>query len=174
MSKHNIILVGMPGTGKSTLGSLLAESLNKTLIDTDVLISELCGLATQVALDTLGNEAYGELEHQALMGITQDNLIIATGGSAIYQNLAMSYLKENAIVVHLSASFETLNDRIKDFSSRAIVMSEGMTFADLYAERMPLYEAIADIELLTDESDDSPEESAQKARVFIQQYSGSA
>ncbi len=164
------MLVGMPGTGKSTLGALLAESLNKRLIDTDILISEICGIPTQQALDELGNESYGEFEHKALVGITEDDLVIATGGSAIYQKAAMSFLKKNAIVVHLSASFETLSSRIKDFSTRAIVMKDGMTFADLYDERMPLYQEIADIELVTDEGNDSPLESAHKASALIHQH----
>ncbi len=170
MNKKNILLVGMPGTGKSTLGALLAESLNKNLIDTDILIREICGIPTQQALDELGNDAYGKYECQALEGIVEDDLVIATGGSAIYQKSAVMYLKKNAIVVHLRASFETLSERIKDFSTRAIVIKEGMTFADLYAERMPLYQAVADIELITDEENDSPHESTQKALTLIRQH----
>ena len=162
MSKSNIILIGMPGTGKSTLGALLAESLYKSFVDTDALIESISGLPIQQSLDQLGNEAYGRLEHQALMGIDQGNLVIATGGSAVYQTQAMHYLKNNAIVIHLSASFGTLNQRIKNFDSRAIVMDENMNFSDLYAQRMPLYQAIADIEFVTDQINESPQESTQR------------
>lgn len=172
MKKSNIILVGMPGTGKSTLGALMAKSLRKTFVDTDTLIENIAGRPIQKSLDELGNEAYGKLEHQALMDIDQNNLVIATGGSAIYQVQAMRYLKQNATVIHLSASFETLNQRIKNFNSRAIVMNKGMSFADLYAQRMPLYQELADIEFVTDQANESPQDSMKRVISALQTHSG--
>lgn len=166
MIKQNFLLIGMPGTGKSTLGKLLADKLNKQFIDTDALISKQLNMPTQRALDTMGNRAFGDAEEHALMSVADINssdingldvngtdvngLVIATGGSAIYQLDAINHLKESATVIHLIANKETLLDRIDNFSSRAIVIDEGMSFADLYAERMPLYQAVADIEFQTD------------------------
>ena len=129
--KTNVLLIGMPATGKSVLGHHLAKSLDKTFIDTDDLISELTGMPIQKALDHFGNQGFGEKERQVLLGIKQQDVVISTGGSAIYQTDAIEYLQENAIVVHLFAEMQRLYDRIHNFSTRALVIDEGMSFAEL-------------------------------------------
>jgi len=150
MSKSNILLIGMPATGKSTLGRLLAKELNKSFVDTDDSISDLVGMPIQEALDNFGNKGFGEKENEVLLAVDQSNLIISTGGSAIYQSDAIEYLKLNAITVHLYAEKSTLLKRIQNFSTRALVIEEGMTFEELFEERMPLYVAAADINVSTD------------------------
>lgn len=163
MKKSNILLVGMPATGKSTLGVMLAESLNKTFVDTDDLIAELAGMNCQQIINQQGLEVFADFENKALMSVEQKNVVISTGGSAIYRHKAIQYLKKNAITLHLSASFETLKSRIGDFETRAIVIETSMTFFDLYAERMPLYQQASNIELPTDDEGDTPAKSVVKA-----------
>ena len=148
--KTNILLVGMPATGKSTLGKLLAEQKAMQLVDVDAMIDASAGLPTQKILDSIGDEGYGKLEFEALDAIQGNNLVIATGGSAIYQKTVISKLKLTAVVIHLRAKSDILLERIKDYDQRAIVRAKKLSFADLYAERMPLYEAAADINFDTD------------------------
>lgn len=171
MNKQNILLIGMPGTGKSTLGKLLSDALGKRFVDTDDLISELLDMPTQEALDTLGSQAFNVAEQKVLMNLSEKNAVIATGGSAIYQKEAIQYLKKDAVVVHLSASYETLTKRIDNFSSRAIVMAKDMSFQDLYNERTPLYEAAADILFVTDQYNQTPQQSLELILKAISQYS---
>ena len=149
----------MPGTGKSTLGKLLSKALSQHFIDTDDLISDRLKMPMQLALDTLGFDAFSSVEQRILLSINEMKAVIATGGSAIYQKEAILQLKKTAIVIHLSASYETLTQRIENFSSRAIAMSKDMSFQDLYDERMPLYEAVADIHFITDQYEYTLEES---------------
>ena len=155
--KTNILLIGMPGTGKSTLGKLLAEKKALQFVDVDAMIDANAGLPTQEILDSFGDEGYGELEASALDSIQGSGLVIATGGSAIYQQKAISKLKLNALTIHLRAKASTLLERIKDFDQRAIVRAKELSFTELYAERMPLYEASADINLDTDRDNLSAE-----------------
>ncbi len=155
--KTNILLIGMPGTGKSTLGKLLAEKKALQFVDVDAMIDANAGLSAQEILDSFGDEGYSELEASALDSIQGSGLVIATGGSAIYQQEAISKLKLNALTIHLRAKASILLERIKDFDQRAIVRAKELSFAELYAERMPLYEASADINLDTDRDDLSAE-----------------
>ena len=148
--KTNILLIGMPATGKSTLGQLLAEKKGLSFVDVDAIIDGSMGLSGQEILDSFGDDGYGKLEAEALDSIQGNGLVISTGGSAIYQKGAISRLKETALVVHLRANVSSLLARIKDFDQRAIVRAKSLSFADLYAERMPLYEAAADIHFDTD------------------------
>ena len=170
MTKENLLLIGMPATGKSTLGLMLAEKLNKSFVDTDTVIEQISGMACHKLIDLYGIETFSKYEDQALRSQQEKQLVISTGGSAVYCYDAMMELKENAIVVHLSASFETLESRISNFSTRAIVMFDGMNFKDLYHERMPLYREIADIELVTDQADDTPDESLEKVLLALKEF----
>jgi len=150
MSQVNLILIGMPGTGKSTLGEGAAKALGLNFVDTDQIIEDIAGLPVQKVLDQ-GREKFAELENTALKTPPQVDQLIATGGSAIYCKETLSSLKEKSVIVHLVASINTLEERIDNFASRGIVIPEGMTFHDLYAERMPLYKSMADAELITDQ-----------------------
>ena len=149
--KKNILLVGMPGTGKSTLGKLLSEKKGLQFVDVDAMIDASANMPPQEILDSLGDEGFCKLEASALDSIQGDGLVIATGGSAIYQKPAIAKLKLTSLVIHLRAASNTLLERIKDFDQRAVVRAKNLSFAELYAERMPLYQAVTDIDFDTDQ-----------------------
>jgi len=135
----------MPGSGKSTIGVLLAKNLSCQFLDSDLVIQEKIGSRLQDYIDKYGSAAFDEMEDQVNAGIDVENTVIATGGSAVYGENAMRHFKEIGTVVYLRVSFEDLLERIPNFESRGISIPEGMTFQDLYNERIPLYERYADI-----------------------------
>ena len=145
MSHRNVVLIGMPGSGKSTIGVLLAKNLSCQFLDSDLVIQEKIGSRLQDYIDKYGSAAFDEMEDQDNAGIDVENTVIATGGSAVYGENAMRHFKEIGTVVYLRVSFEDLLERIPNFESRGISIPEGMTFQDLYNERIPLYERYADI-----------------------------
>ena len=145
MSHRNVVLIGMPGSGKSTIGVLLAKNLSCQFLDSDLVIQEKIGSRLQDYIDKYGSAAFDEMEDQVNAGIDVENTVIATGGSAVYGENAMRHFKEIGTVVYLRVSFEDLLERIPNFESRGISIPEGMTFQDLYIERIPLYERYADI-----------------------------
>jgi shikimate kinase len=147
MNRHapNIVLIGMPGSGKSTVGVLLAKRLSRGFVDTDLLIQTVQGRSLQRIVDTDGYLALREIEARILTGLDCSNQVIATGGSAAYSHPAMTHLKQNGIVVFLHADLETLNKRVHDFSERGLAKSPDQTLDDLYRERYSLYSRYADI-----------------------------
>ena len=145
MSHRNVVLIGMPGSGKSTIGVLLAKNLSCQFLDSDLVIQEKIGSRLQDYIDKYGSAAFDEMEDQVNAGIDVENTVIATGGSAVYGENAMRHFKEIGTVVYLRVSFEDLLERIPNFESRGISIPEGMTFQDLYNECIPLYERYADI-----------------------------
>ena len=145
MSHRIVVLIGMPGSGKSTIGVLLAKNLSCQFLDSDLVIQEKIGSRLQDYIDKYGSAAFDEMEDQVNAGIDVENTVIATGGSAVYGENAMRHFKEIGTVVYLRVSFEDLLERIPNFESRGISIPEGMTFQDLYNERIPLYERYADI-----------------------------
>ena len=144
---QNIILIGMPGAGKSTLGIVLAKIMNKSFIDADLAIQNQCDKTLQKIIDSLGPDGFIEVENQILSEITAENSVIATGGSAVYSDAAMKHLASIGTVVYLKIAYETLVERLSDFSERGVVMKGGlgMSLRDLYDERLPLYEQYAEI-----------------------------
>lgn len=144
---QNIILIGMPGAGKSTLGIVLAKIMNKSFIDADLIIQSQCDKTLQKIIDSLGPDGFIEVENQILSEITAENTVIATGGSAVYSDAAMKHLKTVGVVVYLKISYETLVARLSDFTDRGVVLKggTGMSLRELYDERRPLYEKYADI-----------------------------
>ena len=144
---QNIVLIGMPGAGKSTLGIVLAKILCMDFVDADLLIQQSCDKSLQRLIDTLGPDAFLEIENQVLSEMSFEHSVIATGGSAIYSEPAMNHLSEIGRVVYLKISFDELKCRLADFSERGVVMRDGigMSLRDLYDERLPLYEKYADI-----------------------------
>ena len=143
----NIVLIGMPGAGKSTLGIVLAKILCMDFVDADLLIQQSCDKSLQRLIDTLGPDAFLEIENQVLSEMSFEHSVIATGGSAIYSEPAMKHLSEIGRVVYLKISFDELKCRLADFSERGVVMRDGigMSLRELYDERLPLYEKYADI-----------------------------
>ena len=143
--KDNIILIGMPGCGKSTIGVLLAKNLAYGFLDSDLVIQEQSGRKLQEMIDEMGPEAFSAFEDAVNATLIPHNTVIATGGSAVYGTRAMEHFREIGTVVYLNASYETIEKRIRNFATRGIVIPEGQTFRDVYNERTALYEKYADI-----------------------------
>ena len=141
----NIVLIGMPGVGKSSVGVVLAKVLGYEFVDTDLVIQreEKRLLKDIIAMD--GNDAFLAIENKINASIDVHNSIIATGGSVIYGKEAMEHLKSIGTVVYLRASLETIQSRLLNLEGRGVAMKNGQSFEDLYYERIPLYEQYADV-----------------------------
>lgn len=142
---RNLVLIGMAGAGKSTVGVLLAKALSRTFIDTDLIIQAAEGRRLQDILDRDGIEAFRRLEEKHILALNAQGAVIATGGSVVYSARAMAHLKANGVAVYLHLPVDALERRVTNLDSRGIVMAPGQTFADLYRERQPLYEKYADL-----------------------------
>lgn len=140
----NVILIGMPGCGKSTIGVVLAKTLNYSFLDADLLIQEQTGKRLQQIIDYDGLDTFYEIEEKVLSGIQCDRTVVATGGSAIYYPAAMEHLKELGAVVYIQLSCENVKHRLGNLASRGVAGAKDKTVDELYAERVPLYEKYAD------------------------------
>ena len=143
--KTNIILIGMPGSGKSTAGVILAKSLGKQFIDTDILIQEEQHRTLQEIIDSDGHMALREIEENVLLKIKCKNHIVATGGSAAYSHPAMTHLKKEGFAVFLHADLDALKSRINNYETRGLAKRPDQSFQDLFDERSELYNRYADI-----------------------------
>ena len=141
----SIILIGMPSSGKSTLGVLLAKKLGYRFVDSDLLIQEREGRLLHEIIAEEGNEGFLTIENKVNSAIEEKNAIIATGGSVVYCDGAMEHLKTLGKVVYLRIPFDEMRRRLGDFSHRGVIMRHGNSLEDMYAEREPLYEKYADI-----------------------------
>ena len=142
--KNNIVLIGMAGAGKSTVGAALAKSMNLGFVDVDTLIEEDQQAPLQNVLTAHGTTGFRQLEEKAILAMQQHNHVIATGGSAIYSEAGMAHLKRSALLLLLEVSLPVLQQRVGNFSSRGLVKAEGQSFIQLYEERLPLYQKHAD------------------------------
>ena len=140
-----IILIGMPGAGKSTIGVRLATQRGMPLIDTDRLIEQREGLTLQAILDQRGYLALRSIEEQALINHNFTGQIVATGGSAVYSAAAMAHLKRFGPCVFLDIPLDEILNRVQNLASRGIAGPLGLGLAEVYAERLPLYRQYADI-----------------------------
>jgi shikimate kinase len=145
--KNNVVLIGMPGAGKSTLGIVLAKIVNKDFIDADLVIQNQCDKTLQKIIDACGPEGFIQVENQILSDLQADNSVIATGGSAVYSDEAMAHLAEIGTIVYLKINYESLTTRLSDLQARGVVLKGGigMSLRELYDERLPLYEKFAQI-----------------------------
>jgi len=141
----NIILIGMPGAGKSTAGVILAKTLGRTFVDTDIAIQERTGRLLQEIIDTEGPDAFLKIEEETVLSRHFDHAVIATGGSVVFSENAMAHLKQDGVVVYLAISFEEMAKRLRNMTTRGIVLFKGESLSDMYHERVPLYEKYADI-----------------------------
>ena len=144
-SKKNIVLIGMPGAGKSTIGVLLAKSLNYDFLDADLLIQKQYDKKLYEIINEVGIDEFLNIEDNVISNIDRSGTVIATGGSAVYGKNAMKHLKENGLVVYLKLSCVEIINRISNITTRGIAMKKGKTIFDIYEERVPLYELYADI-----------------------------
>lgn len=142
---NNIILVGMPSCGKSTLGRMLAKELGYSFLDTDDVIIRQNGCPLRDILDARGVDGFVEVEEAAVCSVTADKSVIATGGSVVYSEKAMAHLKAMGKVVYLCLTFEEMESRLGDLHARGVAIAPGSTLMDLYNQRVPLYEKYADI-----------------------------
>ncbi len=151
--KSNIILVGMPSCGKSTVGVILAKTMNKDFVDTDILIQQRELRPLQQIINEDGNDRFHEIEEEVLMSYDGENTVIATGGSAIYFENAIEKFKENGTVIYIKVSLETVLKRLNNISTRGVTLEKGQTLEDLYHARVPLYESRCEKIVEADELD---------------------
>ncbi|MCP1715478.1 shikimate kinase [Methanocalculus alkaliphilus] len=140
----NIILIGMPGAGKSTVGVILAKTLGMQFIDTDILIQQQSGRMLQEILDHDGPDAFRRMEEETILSLHPSNSVIATGGSVVRSRAAMEHLRSLGVVLYLEISFEEMERRIKNITTRGIVLLPGQSLRAMYLQRVPLYEEYAD------------------------------
>ena len=141
----NIVLIGMPGSGKSTVGVLLAKSLGYGFLDIDLVIQQQEQALLQDILDTRGVEAFLDAEEKAVCSVQCEQHVIAPGGSAVCREKAALHLKSLGPVIYLRVPLEELTSRIQNLSTRGVAMEPGQTLADVMAYRAPLYEQYADL-----------------------------
>lgn len=142
---ENIVLIGMPGAGKSTVGVILAKVLGMSFIDSDLLIQEQEGMLLKDIIKKKGQQGYLEIENQVNRDISVQNTVIATGGSVVYCAEAMENFREKAKVVYIKLGYNTISKRLGNIRQRGVVLRDGQTLLDLYNERCPLYEKYAHI-----------------------------
>jgi shikimate kinase len=145
MDKSNVVLIGMPGSGKSTCGVIAAKVMLKNFFDTDLLLQGKERSRLQDLIDSKGKAYFYEAEERAILSLNIEATVIATGGSVIYSERAMEHLRSLGTVVYLHLDYETMLKRIHNFTTRGIVVKNGETLPDMYNERLPLYEKYADI-----------------------------
>lgn len=138
----NIVLIGMPGVGKSTSGVILAKVLNYDFLDSDLVIQHQTGKLLKEIIAEKGIDGFNAVENEINSQIDVENTVIATGGSVIFGADAMAHFKESGIVVYLRISYDLLDERLGDLDERGVVHKEGQTLRDIYNERTALYEKI--------------------------------
>ena len=144
-TKSNLVLIGMPGSGKSTVGVILAKRTSHDFIDTDVVIQSVEHRSLQAIMDKEGYMKLREIEARVLQTLNLENHIISTGGSAVYSDAAMVHLRKNGTTIYLDVSVDTLRSRLADYETRGIAKRPDQSFDDLFQERTRLYRKYADI-----------------------------
>lgn len=145
---NNIILIGMPGAGKSTVGVVLAKNLGFRFIDSDLLIQEKTGAILHDIIKEYGLEGFSSIENEVNKSIQTNKTVIATGGSVVYCTEAMQHLKVIGTVIYLKLSYDEIEKRLGDLEQRGVSIKKGQTLKSLYDERIPLYEKYADITII--------------------------
>ena len=145
MHKSNITLIGMPASGKSTVGVLLAKRLGMSFLDVDIVIQEREKRLLKEIIADEGMDGFLKVENRINASVSAEHSVIAPGGSVIYGKEAMEHLKEISTVVYLKISYEDLEERLGDLIDRGVALKDGMTLRDLYEERVVYYEKYGDI-----------------------------
>jgi len=170
MDKSNLVLIGMPGVGKSTIGVVLAKHLGLNFIDTDLLIQSRASGRLQQIIDERGLADFLNLEEQVILDLKDRQSVIATGGSVIYSPLAMDSLRNNGHLIYLKISLPQLQQRLDDMGQRGVVIEQNQSFEDLYNSRTRLYEQYAELTVNCDNQ--TPNKVVQRVEVAIAQTSG--
>ncbi|MCI5822141.1 MAG: shikimate kinase [Lachnospiraceae bacterium] len=143
--KNNVVLIGMPGVGKSTSGVILAKVLNFDFLDSDLVIQKKTGKRLKDIISGEGIDGFNAVENQINREIQCENTVIATGGSVVYGKEAMEHFQKIGTIVYLKISYESLDERLGDLDERGVVHKKGQTLQDIYEERTALYEKYADV-----------------------------
>lgn len=168
---NNIVLIGMPGAGKSTIGVILAKVLGYRFIDTDLLIQQQENRLLKDIIETEGLTNFLDIEGEVIKNLVTDYSVIATGGSVIYRQAAMEHLKNHGILVYIRLNYGTINSRLGNIRSRGVVLKDGQSLYSLYEERCPLYEQYADI--IMDAEGLSMEELMEQIKDEVQKFRNS-
>jgi len=142
---NNVILIGMPSSGKSTVGVLLAKNLGYQFVDSDILIQNVRIKLLHETISEEGIDGFLKIENEVNSSINTDRTVISTGGSAVLCQEAMEHLSSIGTVIYLKISFQTLSKRLGDYVHRGVIIKNGSTLRDMYDERCPLYEKYADV-----------------------------
>lgn len=148
--KDNLIFIGMPAVGKSTVGVVVAKRLGKRFVDVDLVIQEQEKKLLREIIADVGEDGFLKVENRVNAGIEAENSVISPGGSVVYCEEAMRHYKEIGIIVYLKASYQTIKRRIRNPKKRGVVLRGGQTLRDLYNERVPYFEKYADITVCED------------------------
>lgn len=143
--KKNIVLIGMPGAGKSTVGVVVAKRMGYRFVDSDLVIQETYGKLLHELIEEHGIEGFWKLENDVNGSLNMEKTVIATGGSVCYEEEAMTHLGKIGTIVYLKLSYDSLKERLGDLNARGVTLHPGQTLHDLFAERLPLYEKYAHI-----------------------------
>ncbi|MCR5468771.1 MAG: shikimate kinase [Lachnospiraceae bacterium] len=168
MVKNNIVLIGMPGVGKSTVGVILAKVMGYMFVDADLVIQNKEKKLLSEIIAEVGPMGFIDVENRINSEIDAENSVIATGGSVVYGKEAMNHLKDIGIVVYLKVGFDVLEKRLGDIKGRGVVLKDGQNLKDLYDERIPLYERYADI--VIDEENMGIEETVATLKEKLDSY----
>lgn len=150
MTKNNIVLIGMPGCGKSTIGVVLAKVLGYRFLDADLLIQEQEDRRLSQIIEEEGIQGFDRIENQVNASIRAERTVIATGGSVVYGREAMEHLGTIGTILYIKLPYEEIQKRLGDLNERGITIKDGQTLLDLYRERVPLYEKYAHLTVETD------------------------
>ena len=148
--KKNLIFIGMPASGKSTIGVVTAKRLGYRFIDTDLMIQEQEGKLLREIIEERGTDGFLEIENQVNASVQAEKAVIAPGGSVVYCENAMEHYKEIGSIVYLQASYETISRRLNNAKNRGVVLKDGQSLKALYEERVKLFEKYADITICED------------------------
>ena len=152
---NSISLIGMAGAGKSSIGIKLAKHLKFDFVDSDLIIEKKYGKSLQDILNQKGNTKFKEIEEGALLSVEFNQIVLATGGSAVFCDTAMDYIKENSMVIYLEVPYEDISARISNFSERGLLKRSDQTIQEAYKEREGLYQNCADYIVQNNEKIDS-------------------
>ena len=161
----NIVFIGMPASGKSTVGVVVAKRLGYKFVDTDLVIQEVEKRLLKEIIAEEGNEGFLRIEDRVNAEIQEERAVISPGGSVVYCENAMRHYKDTGMIVYLHTSYETINNRLHNAKNRGVVLKDGQTLKDLYEERSALFERYADL-TISEEGRDLEETIEEVLRVL--------